>query len=56
MKNLLEKHKDKTILCISHNGISKAMMAVITKKKPEEIETIENLPNSGYKIFELESF
>jgi len=52
---LLKSHRNQTVLCVSHNGISKAMIAVITNKNPEKILEVENIPNAGYKVFELDN-
>lgn len=54
LEELLKTHKNQTIFCVSHNGISKAMVAVITNKKPLEIVNIEGLSNAEYKVFEFD--
>ncbi len=54
LHNILSKHPDDTVLFTAHSGISKAIIAVITNKSHEEIESIENLYNTNICIFEID--
>jgi len=52
-KILSQHHKD-TVLFVGHNGINKALIAVITGKSPEDIKSIENQHNTSINIFEID--
>jgi probable phosphoglycerate mutase len=52
-KILLKHHKD-TVLFVAHNGINKALIAVITGKKYEDIKNMENHHNTSINIFEID--
>jgi len=41
-------------LFVGHNGINKAMISVITGKKPEDINTVENQKNTSICVFEID--
>ncbi|PJA48039.1 MAG: hypothetical protein CO170_03960 [candidate division SR1 bacterium CG_4_9_14_3_um_filter_40_9] len=51
---ILSKHHQDTILFVGHNGINKAMIAVITGKKHEDIKDIERQHNTSVNIFEID--
>ncbi|MBM3232441.1 histidine phosphatase family protein [Candidatus Pacearchaeota archaeon] len=48
-----ESYSDKTILLVSHNATNKALISVLTNRKPEEMENMETLHNTSLTIFEL---
>ena len=50
---VVQHHKD-TILFVGHNGINKALIAVITGKKHTDVKTIENQRNTSVNIFEID--
>lgn len=50
---ILEHHND-DILFVGHNGINKAMIAVITGKKYEDIKDMEKHHNTSINIFEID--
>lgn len=54
LHKILLKHHNKTVLFVGHNGINKAMIAVITGKSPKEIKTIEKQHNTSICIFEID--
>ena len=54
LHEVLTKYPDGTVLFVGHNGINKALIAVITNKLPEDIKLIENLHNTSITIFELD--
>jgi len=54
LHKILSKHHNNIILFVGHDGINKAMIAVITNKSPKEIETIENQYNTSIGIFEID--
>ncbi len=45
---ILEKHKNDTVLFVGHNGIDKTLIALITGK------SIESLGNTSVNIFEID--
>ncbi len=47
------KHADETILIIAHNGINKAIEAVVTNQSADDIHNIRNQQNDQLKIFKL---
>ncbi len=51
---LLAKHPNKSVLCVGHYGIYKAMLAVISGKTPAEILSIEDIHNTAVTIFEFD--
>lgn len=53
IKKILSKHSSQTVLLVGHNGINKALIAVITGKKPFEIPFLENHANTSITVFEL---
>jgi len=46
-------HVNDTVLFVGHNGIGKALIAVITGKKFNDIKAIENLHNTSINIFDI---
>ncbi len=54
LHKVLAKHRDDTVLFVGHNGINKAMIAVITGKAPEEMKSIENQHNTSINMFEID--
>lgn len=52
-KTLSAHHKD-TILFVGHNGINRALIAVITGKQYSDIPKMENLHNTSVNIFEID--
>lgn len=56
-RNFLEKiyseHSDKTVLFVGHNGINKAIVAVITGKDESAFFNIENQHNTAITVFNL---
>jgi len=51
----MEKHKYERILCVSHGGIGRAIVAAIKMIKPENIPLIERLENASFSIYEINS-
>ncbi|MDP2749675.1 MAG: histidine phosphatase family protein [Nanoarchaeota archaeon] len=51
---IMPKHHKDTVLLVGHNGINKALIAVITGKKHEDIRSIENQHNTSVNIFEID--
>jgi len=54
LHKILSQHHNDTILFTGHNGINKAMIAVIIGKGPEDIKSIENQRNTSINIFEID--
>ena len=54
LHEILSKHKNDTILFVTHAGIKKALVAVITGKKHFEIKEIENPLNTSVSIFDID--
>lgn len=54
LHKLIHLHHKDTVLLVGHNGINKALTAVITGKKAEEIKLIENQENTAISIFEID--
>jgi len=48
------KHLNDNVLFVGHNGINKALIAVITNKTPEDIKSMENFHNTSITIFEID--
>ena len=48
---IIEKYHKQTILFVGHNGINRALIAVITGK---DIDNIENQHNTSVNIFEID--
>lgn len=54
LHKILKQHPQNTVVFVGHNGINKAMIAVVTRKKHEDIATMENLHNTSVNIFEID--
>ncbi|MBI2548272.1 histidine phosphatase family protein [Candidatus Woesearchaeota archaeon] len=54
LHKVLTKRPNDTVLFVAHNGINKALIAVITHRTPEDIQSIENLHNTGICIFDID--
>jgi len=54
LNKVLSKHHKDTVLFVAHNGINKALIAVITGKKCEDIKDMENHHNTSVNIFEID--
>lgn len=54
LHKILSHHHNDTVLFTAHNGINKAMIAVITGKSPDDIKSIENLHNTSVCIFDID--
>lgn len=50
---IISKHSKDTVLFVGHNGINKALIAVITGKKHEDVKGVENQHNTSVNIFEI---
>jgi len=53
LQNILKKHQKDTVCLVSHNGFNKALIAVITNKKAEDIISIDNQHNTSINVFEI---
>ena len=53
LDNVLKDHPDDTVLFVGHNGINKALVAVIQGKTFEDIPKSENHKNTSISIFEI---
>ncbi len=54
LDKILSVHQNNDILFVWHNGINKAIIAVITGKKYEDIKEIEKQHNTSINIFEID--
>ncbi|MFH1972538.1 MAG: histidine phosphatase family protein [archaeon] len=54
LHKILSQHHNDTVVFTAHNGINKAMIAVITGKSPDDIKAIENLHNTSVCVFEID--
>jgi broad specificity phosphatase PhoE len=54
LHKIISKHHQDTVLFVGHRGINKAMIAVITGKKPEDINAVGNQDNASVNIFEID--
>lgn len=54
LNKIISKHYQDTVLFVGHNGINKALIAVITGKKHENIREIENQHNTCVNVFEID--
>ena len=54
LHRILSQHLNDTVLFVGHNGINKALIAVITGKSPEDIKSIEHQHNTSINIFEID--
>jgi len=53
LNKIFEKHENQTILLVGHNGINKAIIAVIRKLTYKDIPNIEDFSHTDVKTFEL---
>ncbi len=56
LKNIFQNHQNKqnqTIVLVGHNGINKAIIAVLTDKKAESIPNIEAQKNTAINVIEI---
>lgn len=51
---MVEEHKNQAVLLVGHNGIDKALIAVIMNKTFKEMGSIENLHNTSINIYEID--
>lgn len=54
MHSILAKHHDDVVLFVGHNGINKAIIAVIIGGGPGTIVSIEDQPNTGICMFDID--
>ncbi len=54
LHKIIEQHHKDTVLFVGHNGINKALIAVITGKTYADINAIENQHNTSVNIFEID--
>lgn len=54
LHKIITKHHKDIVLLVGHNGINKALIAVITGKQPQDIATIESQYNTNISIFEID--
>jgi broad specificity phosphatase PhoE len=54
LHKILSKHYQDTVLFVGHNGINKAIIAVITGKKHEDLKSMEKQHNTSVNIFEID--
>ncbi len=54
LHKIISKHHHDSVLFVGHNGINKALIAVVTGKKHEHIRGIENQYNTSINIFEID--
>ena len=53
LDKVYNKHPDKTVLFVGHNGINKALISVVMNKSADQIEEVENQFNTSVNIFEI---
>lgn len=54
LQKIIKKHHKNSVLLVAHNGINKALIAVITGRKYDEIKDMENHHNTSLTIFEID--
>jgi len=54
LHKVISKHGRDTVLFVGHNGINKALIAVITGKSHGDIKNIENQHNTSINVFEID--
>ena len=54
LDKILHKHHKDTVLFVGHDGINKAIIAVITGKKPADFASIEVTHNASISIYEID--
>jgi len=50
---ILDKHKEDTVLFVSHGGTMKALVGFITNKPIKEIALMKRVDNAGVSVFEV---
>lgn len=50
----LHKHRDESVLFVTHDGIGKILVGVITGKSVQEGIAMKNLSNTSVSIFEID--
>jgi broad specificity phosphatase PhoE len=53
LDKVYEKHKNHTILLISHGRISEVLITIILNKSLNYLEELEHLKNTSMNIFEI---
>jgi len=53
LKKTLNKHKNNTVLFVTHNGFAKALICAITNKSANEIPKLNNLENTEAQFYEV---
>jgi probable phosphoglycerate mutase len=53
LKYLIEKYPNKTVLCIAHNGINKALINSIIKKDYTNINKMKNYGNTSITVYNI---
>lgn len=56
IEEIKEKHKEETIVIVSHGGTIKAIMLVLNKMEYNEMEKIPNKKNTGVSVYENGKF
>ncbi len=51
---ILQKHKNQSVLIVGHNGINRALIAVITGRTHKDMPEIENLKTTSVCVFEVD--
>lgn len=54
LSQLFSKHTSQTILLVGHNGINKALMAVLTGKSAKDLNSIHGQENTAITIIEID--
>ncbi|MCX6707729.1 MAG: histidine phosphatase family protein, partial [Candidatus Woesearchaeota archaeon] len=54
LHKILRHHNKDTVLFVGHNGINKAIICSITKRKHEDLKDIENMKNTSICIFDID--
>jgi len=53
LKTIYGKHKNETVLLVSHNGIQKAIICAIEGKNLNDLMSMPNLGNASVTIYEI---
>ena len=53
LHRIIEEHKTESVLCVGHNGINKAIIAVLQNLSPEGIRTARNFGNASITIIDI---
>lgn len=54
LNRVLSRHSSDTVLFVAHQGINKALHAVITNRKPEDLKTMESQKNTAVNIYQID--